>query len=124
LRPDRPLLAQRKYWFPNGAYNKPSIATMPLSWQPGFHSRADNHFNFDPDLRLIHLHRLDYDLCLARHRKWRTRDWASRDLEAGWAGHNRITDDGEFERWFYEDSAVPGVQVQLEEIPSAWKQVL
>jgi Glycosyl transferase family 2 len=124
LRPDRPVLEQRRYWYPNDAYDKPSIATVPLRWKPGFHARADYHFNFDPDLRLIHLHRVDYELCLSRHRKWRARTWNPRDLEAGWGVHNRITDDADFERWFYEDSAVDGVPIRLEEIPAPWRRVV
>ena len=122
--PDRPALAQRMYWFPNDVYDKPAIATTPTRWKPGFHARADNHFNLDPDLRLIHLHRMDYEICQARHRKWRSRRWAKNDLDAGWGTHNRITDDSEFERWFYRDSAVTGLGMRVEPIPQIWRGVV
>ena len=84
LRPDRPILDQRGYWFPNDAYNKPALATEPMSWAPGFHRRADGECNLDPDLRLIHLHRMDYEICLARHRALRAAAPGTRDdLAAG-----------------------------------------
>ena len=103
LRIDRPILEQRGYWFANAAYDKPALATVPMSWEPGFHMRSDGELNLDPDLHLVHLHRMDYDICLARHRWRRERSWNQRDLTAGWAVHNRITEEEEFERWFYED---------------------
>lgn len=124
FQPDRPVLEQRKHWFANDAYDKPSIATVPLRWKPGFHGRADNHFNFDPDLRLIHLHRLDYDICHARHRKWTAKTWNEEDLQEGWGTHNRVTEDEEFERWFFQDSALERIKVLPEVIPQAWKGVV
>ena len=76
-----------------------------MSWEPGFHMRSDGQLNLDPDLYLVHLHRMDYEICLARHRWRRERSWNQRDLDAGWAVHNRITEEEEFERWFYEDDS-------------------
>jgi hypothetical protein len=119
--PSRPVLEQRSTWFPNMIYDKPSIATVPMSWEPGFHRRTDWHFNGDPDLRLIHLHRMDFEICKARHRRWRERPWNERDLEEGWGIHNRVTEDAEFERWFYEDSAVETIDLVPERINPLWK---
>lgn len=124
FRPDRPILEQRGHWFINDVYDKPAISMVPLDWRPGLHGRTDYQFNFDPDLRLIHLHRMDYEICRARHQRWRGRPWNERDLEAGWAIHNRVTEDAEFERWFYTDSAVPGIELVPEEIPPPWRQVV
>jgi hypothetical protein len=124
FRSEMPVLEQRAHWFPNDAYSKPSIATVPLSWRPGFHGRADYQFSFDPDLRLIHLHRMDYEICKARHRRWRSKRWNERDLEAGWGVHNRVTEDAEFERWFYGESVRGGLPIAPEQIPAAWKRVV
>lgn len=121
LDPARPILDQRRHWFFNDGYDKAALATVPMSWRPGFHGRSDFQYNLDPDLRLIHLHRMDYDLCLARHRHRSRRAWAPEDAEKGWAGHNRITDDAEFARWFYEDSSFPGIDIRVEEIPASWR---
>jgi hypothetical protein len=133
LRMDRPILEQRGYWFANAAYDKPALATVPMTWEPGFHARSDGQLNLDPDLHLVHLHRMDYDICLARHRWRRERRWNQHDLTAGWAVHNRITEAEDFERWFYEDDnwnssfrkanddlkESPGMVV--EKIPAVWR---
>jgi Glycosyl transferase family 2 len=121
LRLDAPIMGQRRFWFFNDAYDKPLLARVPMQWRMGFHGRADFEFNFDPDLRLVHLHRVDYELCRARHRLRSERAWHPRDVEQAFGTHNRITADEQFERWFYEDSGVDGVTVAPEEIPPAWR---
>ena len=123
FRGDRPILDQRGFWFQNDAYNKPVLATEPLSWAPGFHTRADGEWNLEPDLRLVHLHRMDYEICLARHRERSSRNWNPDDLAAGLGAHNRISEEEEFERWFYEDSSVrsEGLEIVLEPIPETWR---
>jgi hypothetical protein len=124
LRLDLPILDQRRYWYFNGAYDKAALAMVPMTWRPGLHGRADFQFNPDPDLRLIHLHRMDYDICLERHRTRTRKPWADHDAREGWAVHNRITDEREFHRWFYEDSGFEwfgGFQMRIEEIQPAWR---
>jgi lipopolysaccharide biosynthesis glycosyltransferase len=125
LDPDRGVLDQRGWWFQNDGYNKPALAMAPTPWEPGRHARADGRFHLDPDLRLIHLHRTDYDIALARHRRWRDRPWNERDLAEGWGTHNRVAEEEEFERWFYEDSAFEsrGIRIELEPIPAHWRGV-
>ena len=81
---------------------------MPLTWKPGFHGRADQHFNLDPDLRLIHLHRMDHGICRERHRTRRRKPWADEDAAKGWAMHNRISEEAEFDRWFSRTPASTG----------------
>jgi Glycosyl transferase family 2 len=122
LEPERPILAQRSHWFYNDAYDKAALATVPMSWRPGLHGRTDFSYNLDPDLRLIHLHRMDYDLCLARHRTRSRKPWADADASRRWAQHNRIVEEAEFRRWFYEDSCFPNLEIQPERIPEAWRQ--
>lgn len=121
--PSRPVLEQRGHWFANDAYDKPLLASVPMRWTPGFHSSADGRSNWEPDLRLIHLHRMDYELCRERHRARLARDWNRRDLEQGWATYNRIVEDEAFERWFYEDSSFEekGIRIVLEQIPASWR---
>jgi hypothetical protein len=119
----RPILSQRRHWFPNGAYDKAAVTTRPLEWRQGFHGRADFQYNLDPDLRLVHLHRMDYETCLARHRSRQNRRWAEVDTEQRWALHNQITEDAEFERWFYEDSCFEGLEIKVEEMDPAWRNV-
>lgn len=121
---ERPILEQRHYWYFNGAYDKAAVATVPMRWRPGFHGRADFRFNSDPDLRLIHLHRMDYDICLQRHRTRRRLPWAQRDASERWAVHNQIVDEPEFAQWFRRDSGFEGFlgfSMQLEEIQDIWR---
>jgi hypothetical protein len=119
----RLILDQRSYWFPNAAYDKPALASTAMSWVPGFHKKADGEFNYDPDLRLIHLHRMDFDICRQRHRLRKARAWNERDMAEGWARHNRAVEDEEFARWFYEDSSAEesGIEILLERIPERWR---
>jgi Glycosyl transferase family 2 len=119
----RPILEQRGYWYANGAFNKPAIATGPMSWGPGFHHRSDRQLNYDPDLRLIHLHRMDFDICRNRHLSRRDRQWSDKDRRGGFGVNNWPTEEAEFERWFYEDSGFEhdGVRIAVERIPASWK---
>jgi hypothetical protein len=121
LRLDLPISEQRGYWYFNGAYDKPALATVPMSWRPGFHGRSDFHYNLDPDLRLIHLHRMDYDICLERHRVRSRRSWGDQDARKRWALHNQIVEEQEFSRWFFQDSCFEGFEIKLERIPPAWR---
>ena len=123
FNPGRPILAQRGYWFFNDGYDKAALATVPMDWRPGLHGRSDHHFNLDPDLRLIHLHRMDFDVCLDRHRVRSQKPWADRDTKRSWAIHNRITEVEAFERWFYEDSCFENLQITPEPIPDIWRSL-
>ena len=120
----RKVLEQRGHWFANPVYDKPVVATEPMEWVPGFHTTPDFRREFDPDLYLIHLHRMDFDLCLERHRFRRTRAWNELDVKLGWAKHNRITSEADFARWFYEDSGLELTPVVVERIPDMWRGVV
>jgi hypothetical protein len=125
LRLELPILDQRRHWFYNGGYDKAAVGMAPLRWRPGFHGREDFQFNPDPDLRLIHLHRMDYELCRERHRVRMRKPWAELDDHEGWATHNRLTDDdAAFRRWFYEESGFSGFdayKLEIEEIQPIWR---
>ncbi|MDQ6821448.1 MAG: glycosyltransferase family 2 protein [Actinomycetota bacterium] len=120
---DRLILDQRRWWFWNDGYDKAAVATVPMRWRPGFHGREDFQFAPDPDLRLIHLHRVDYDTCRARHLLRSQRPWAELDAREGWAAHNMISEERAFDRWFYEDSNLAGVPIRPEAIPAQWQGV-
>ena len=113
----RPILRQRSYWADNAFYNKSALATVPSLWEPGFHRREDGHFRFDPDLYMIHLHRVDYEICLARHELRSRRPWGDDDIRADMAPHNRITEKERFDRWFFTEPGMPGFLFQIQRIP-------
>jgi hypothetical protein len=121
--PSRPILQQRQYWKRNAWYDKPALACAPMEWIPGFHTRPDSRTNHDDNLYLVHLHRMDYDACLERHRRRRRVQWNKRDFDEGWATYNRIIDEEEFDRWFYYDLVTAGTpRFELEPIPGHWKR--
>ena len=117
LDPKRPIGAQRSFWTENAFYNKSALATTPSTWEPGFHRREDGHFRFDPDLYMVHLHRADYEVCLARHQLRSRRPWGAEDDKADMAAHNRITEKGRFDRWFFTEPGMEGFTLRIERIP-------
>lgn len=117
----RPILDQRGWWYINDGYDKAALATVPLEWKPGFHGLAEGRANVDPDLRLIHLHRMDRDICRERHRVRARKPWAPDDERRGWAVHNRIVDEAQFDRWFSEDSGFPNLAITPERIRPTWR---
>jgi hypothetical protein len=122
----QPILNQRSYWYANGGFNKPAIATGPMSWVPGFHHRTDGQLNYDPDLRLIHLHRMDYEICRTRHLSRMDRAGSEPDREEGLGVSYWPTEEGDFERWFYEDSGFEedGVHIAVERIPEDFRGIV
>lgn len=120
--PSRPVLEQRGRWFRNPAYSKPLLATVPMPWTGGFHGRTDGLTRDDPRLFLVHLHRVDFDRCLARHRQRVARPWVPEQLAGGWGRQNRITDSEAFRTWFFTDSSWPGTSIAVEDIPDRWRE--
>jgi len=109
LNPDEPVFAQRGYWHPAPQYSKTLIASVPLHWSIGFHVESGAaEPEPDPDLLLVHLHRADYDRCLARHRSAVQRDWSETDLERGYGRQSRVVEADEFDRWFYAGEDLEG----------------
>ena len=105
LRPDEPLLRQRAYWHPAPAYAKTLLARVPLSWVVGFHEVIDPPSPApDPDLVLAHLHRVDFELCRARHEATARRRWSAADVEKGLGFQSRIFEPAAFAQWFYQDA--------------------
>lgn len=119
----RPILEQRFHWFFNPAYSKPLLARVPMFWHGGLHSRVDRQVRDDPSLHLLHLHRLDYDICFARHQQRVSRPWNPRDWNEGWGYQNRIIDPQQFAQWFYQDSCSSTPMV-IEKIPDYWRGLI
>lgn len=122
--PSRPILDQRGYWFANGAFDKPALATEPLSRVPGFHRRTDERLNYDPDLRMIHLHRMDYEICRARHLSRGDRIRTDSSLAEGGGVTYWPADDEDFEHWFYEETGFEdngGPPITVERIPESFR---
>lgn len=122
LRFDEPLLRQRMYWHRSKAYSKRLLARMPLDWSVGFHVESNAPaIAPDPHLYLIHLHRVDYGHCLARHREAARRDWNEYDVRGKLGWHHRIVDPDAFRHWFFHG---PDLEGPREMIPDHIREVL
>lgn len=98
---DRPILAQRRWWYPFEHSCKPLLASRPLNWTWGFHwdmppeqvgssyyARIERPV--DPKLLLLHLHGMDQASMLARH-AWMRQQAFHDQGEAGF--HHRWSDE-------------------------------
>jgi hypothetical protein len=102
LRFDQPILRQRGFWHRSPLYSKRLVARAPLAWGLGFHTELRfPQIRPDPDLYLVHLHRVDYERCLARHRASAARNWSEIDIATGAGNQNRIVAPEKFRHWFF-----------------------
>ena len=114
----QPVLSQRKFWYHTHWYNKTLISRQPLNWEIGFHEVRDLNVEVDRDLMLIHLHKLDFDICYRTCFERARLKWPYEDVinNRGW--QNRITDIDRF-RDYYEGWPDG---FQIEEIPERVRQ--
>jgi hypothetical protein len=121
--PTRPVLGQRFTWYANPLYSKPLLARVPMVWDGGCHQRLDGRTNNDPHLYLIHLHRMDYNICLARHQDRVRFPLAQIDRDRSWGYQNQITDPTIFSSWFFHDSCGPS-PLCPQPIPPWWRDLV
>lgn len=121
----RPVLEQRRHWFSNSMYSKPALARIALQWTPGFHECRGLKQEPDPNLYMIHLHRMDYEYCKARHLARAIALWDDRNVNRGWWGQMLIADEPEFGQWFYHDTVSSGaVELCVEVIPARFSALI
>jgi hypothetical protein len=94
-----------------------------MYWHGGFHSTVDDNTSEDVSLYLLHLHRVDYDICLARHKQRVSQPWNQRDIDEFWGYQNRITELEHFDHWFYNDSC-SATPIQIELVPEYWRGLI
>jgi hypothetical protein len=121
---DRPILRQRRYWHQSPQwYSKRLLSRVPLSWNIGFHQEFNApDVEPDPHLFLVHLHRVDYEYCLDRHRAVTAREWyeGDRRFDLGW--HYRVVEPDQFRDWFFHGDDLEGTEP--EPIPDRLKDTL
>ena len=97
----RPLLAQRRYWHASLGYSKRLLGRVPLRWSEGFHEEYNAPDRApDPALLLVHLHRIDYDWCVTRHRSTAARNWSEEDIAREDGTQNRMASEEQLAHWF------------------------
>jgi len=112
-----PWLAQRKAWYPCRTYSKPVLAKEPIFWTPGFTNASNVPDRVTEELLLVHLHRIDYDECLRKHREARAREWKPEMKGEGPYRQNRLEEPEALSRWMLCDSDSTREYAKLEGIP-------
>lgn len=116
----QPLLKQRSWWYRSELYSKPLLSSIPLTWEKGFHRTSNvlcRACHIDQDLLLIHLHKLDFDYCVERHKETALRKWSDPDKESGAGRQNRMVDPVELQTWFSRSIDDQRKDAQLVRIP-------
>jgi hypothetical protein len=83
-------------------FDKPLITSVPLDYEYGYHRCKQPVFQ-DQSLRLIHLHRMNYNEALKRHQiraRWK---WDAEAIAKGHSIQNQISEESKFKEWFYND---------------------
>jgi hypothetical protein len=117
-------LAQRRTWYPSHTYSKPVIGKQPIFWSPGFSDASNIPAGASSSLHLIHLHRIDYDECLRKHREARSREWLPFAKNVGPFRQNRLEEPEALSRWMLCNSDSSREYATLEEIPETIKGLL
>ena len=120
------VLKNRSWWYPSEIYSKILTWRVPPHWCDGFHQAypgsITGHFApldlpAAPELLLLHLHRVDWKIAVARWRNTNARDWNARDRMDPHAGlQNRFTTEDQLRDWWYKNiddfaTAAPLVQM-------------
>jgi len=66
---NKPLLAQRAWWYRSLLYSKPVITTIPITYRDGLHTCVEaESARYTSDLLLLHLSKIDWDLAIERRK--------------------------------------------------------
>ncbi len=121
------LLPQRAWWYHSVRYSKTLLSMTPLEWDIGFHELSNPEARIkqmEEDLILIHLHKIDFDFCLARHEELAKRNWSAADKEAGAGKQNRLYDPEKLRTWFLSSIDDLREEAQLVPIPDHIKSII
>jgi hypothetical protein len=118
IDPSRPIMEQRKYWYHSSLYSKPLLSRVPCNWNYGFHSIIghDPRGCPSPNLHLIHLHKMDFETCLARNRSRFEKPESLDDTFGKVPGYQNRLGREDLKR-FWGQSVDTGLPVDLVEIP-------
>lgn len=108
------ILKQRKYWFRNKLYDKTIITKKTLTWTYGLHNAEEvpNYSHLNPKLILIHLHRLDYEQCLKRHKEYANKKWSEDTIKNNYSFHYRLNEE-EFKEWYYKEQKIEKIPLKI-----------
>lgn len=118
------LVKQRKFCYDCRRYSKPLFASRPVFWSQGWieASNVPKSQPVDSILRLLHLHRIDYNTCLRTHREKNARQWNPEERKQGVFRHNMVEEPEMLSRWMLCHSDNPANYAELSEIPDYFKE--
>jgi hypothetical protein len=130
------VLKDRGWWYPSSLYSKTLIWRVPPRWGNGFHDAyayfADATGRYapldlprEPELLLIHLHKLDYQEAVMRWRRTAARTWNKEDLRNEVGLQNRFQTEDQLQKWWYLniDNQLTG-NAPLVPIPDAVRDIV
>lgn len=125
LKADEPWSNQIKYWYPEQQhYGKTLISRNQLDWGIGFHKYKINNVwqnpQYNSQLFLIHMHKIDFKTTIERHQKWSSMQWSDETIENGYNYHYRMNERQKIIDWYFE----PILNNVIYEIPDAVKNNL
>jgi hypothetical protein len=103
------LLRARSWWRPSEQYSKTILGRTTMRWGAGFHKAEGCASEISAgkpaeDLVLVHLHRVDFGIALARLQRNRSRKWSQPDIENRWGWQNRLDSAAELRAFWEVDS--------------------
>lgn len=135
VMPTGRILENRGWWYPSSIYSKTLTWRVPPHWGNGFHQAytyfADATGRYatldlpkEPELLLLHLHKVDYQVALARLRRTAARNWHDADTQGQIGIQNRFKDEQQLGAWWYKNIDNPSVDAPLVSIPAAVRDVI
>jgi hypothetical protein len=127
-----PLLQQRSMWYRSHLYSKPLLSSVPLTWTVGFHQAEEIAAHMagmvDPDLLLLHLHKIDFAQAVQRNTETaRSRVWSDAKVDQTAGFQNRLTDEAALREFWtsHVDTPLDTNSTQpLEQMPDAIRNVI
>jgi len=129
-------LRDRGWWYESWLYSKALVWRVPPRWDNGFHTPLDYRHGVDAwqellgiareeELLLLHLHKVDYKIAVARWRRTVARDWNEADRHGSAGAQNRFPDEDQLRNWWYRNIDNPPVlAANLVEMPAALKVIV
>lgn len=120
----KPVLAQRKHWYPSRRYSKICFMRQRVYYGQGFHVAHNVPDALPPHYSLlcVHLHQADYKTTLLRHQRNAGRFWDPRYRMSDQGVHQRLDNPGDLERYLLCNLDSPTEYAQLEEIPALYQE--
>jgi hypothetical protein len=127
------VLRYRSVWYPSVLYSKALLWRTAPAWHNGFHqavalwdggSPLSTDWPMDPNLLLLHLHKLDYRIARARLARTASRNWSTADMKGRVGIQNRLRSEDELREWWFRSIDDPSREAPLVPMPDDVKDII